>query len=84
MHTVAELAADPSRAGDDPTFDPRAELVAECVRAVQNHADAAAGHWGSSRSELAQRRILDALCLFHLQAVRVDDIEADIRRLART
>ncbi len=65
-------------------FDARAETVAELVRAVQHRADATAGRWGSSRAGLAQRRVLDALCLYHLQAVRPDEVEADIRRLALT
>lgn len=83
VHTVAELAADPHPDGNDASFDARAETVAELVRAVQGRADAAAGRWGSSRCGLAQRRVLDALCLYHLQAVRPDEVEADIRKIAR-
>lgn len=82
VHTVAELAADPHQDGTDASFDVRAETVAELVRAVQGRADATGGRWGNSRVGLAQRRVLDALCLYHLQAVRPDDVEADIRRLA--
>ena len=70
------------RAGDDPTFDTRAEVVAAVVQAVQQRADAAPGRWGASRAALAQRRVLDAVCRFHLDAVRHDCVEADVRRLA--
>ncbi|MBK8462885.1 MAG: hypothetical protein IPL36_07620 [Nigerium sp.] len=83
VDTVAHLATDPHRA-DDESFDVRAETVAELVRSVQGRADATAGRWGSSRAGLAQRRVLDALGLYHLQAVRPIDVEADIRRLALT
>ena len=84
VHTVAELGADPHPDGNDPSFDARAEAVAELVRAVQGRADATAGRWGNSRAGLAQRRVLDALCLYHLHAVRPHEVEADIRRLALT
>ena len=82
VHTVAALQRDPERGGDDPTFDARAERVTALVRVVQSRADATPGRWGASRAGLAHRRVLDALCLYHLQAVRADDVEADIRRLA--
>ena len=85
VHTVAELAADPHHGWErSRRFDARAETVAELVRAVQARADATPGRWGNSRAGLAQRRVLDALCLYHLQAVRPDEVEADIRRLALT
>lgn len=83
VHTVANLDPDPAHAGDD-TFDSRAELVTAIVQHVQARADASAGRWGASRAGLAERRVLDALCLFHLQAVRTQDVEADIRRLGLT
>lgn len=84
VHAVARLASDPPQAVRDESFDVRAETVAELVRAVQRRADASAGRWGTSRAALAQRRVLDALCLYHLQSIRPDDVEADIRRLALT
>jgi hypothetical protein len=68
--------------GDDATFETRAELVAGLVEAVQRRADAVPGRWGASRAGLAQRRVLDAVCRLQLDAVRVDHVEADIRRLA--
>jgi hypothetical protein len=81
---VTTMAALPpgERDGDDPTFDTRAEVVAAIVQAVQQRADAAPGRWGASRATLAQRRVLDTLCRLHLDAVRADQVEADVRRLA--
>lgn len=84
VQTVAELTPDQPHARPDPSFEQRAELVAALVRTVQYRADATPGRWGCSRAGLGQRRILDALCLFHLQGVRVDEVEADIRRLGLT
>ena len=66
----------------DPTFDARAGAVADLVDAVQRRADLASGRWCSRRG-LAQRRVLDVLCLFHLHAVR-SEVEADVRRIALT
>jgi len=80
--TVADLAPGQPEEQTDASFDMRAEVVAAIVRTVQRRADATPGRWGGSRAGLAQRRILDALCLFHLQGVRADEVEADIRRLA--
>lgn len=78
---VRAMANAPSgRAGDDPTFDDRAELVAAVVRRVQARADAGPSRW-HGRLGLAHRKVLDTVCLFALQAVRVD-VEADVRRLA--
>lgn len=82
VHAVAALA--PGQQGVDATFEARAEVVTGIVRAVQRRADATPGRWGRSRAGLAQRRVLDALCLFHLQGVRADEVEADIRRLGLT
>lgn len=64
--------------GSDPTFDRRAHDVAMLVDHVQTRADASLGRWEARPSE---RRVLDALCLLIVSAVRVH-IEADIRRLA--
>ena len=83
VHAMAAVAPASTHAGD-PTFEARAELVTAIVRTVQRRADAVPGRWGRSRAGLAQRRVLDALCLFHLQGVRMDEVEADIRRLALT
>lgn len=71
-------------ARSDSSFDGRAELVTEVVRVVQARADCTPGRWGGTRAGLVHRRVLDALCLYHLQAVRADAVEADIRRLALT
>lgn len=82
VHAMAALAR--SQEGTDASFDTRAEVVTGIVRTVQRRADATPGRWGRSRAGLAQRRVLDALSLFHLQGVRADEVEADIRRLALT
>ncbi len=84
VQAMADLAPGEPHQGTDATFDSRAETITALVRTVQLCADAAPVRWGRSRAGLAQRRILDALCLFHLQAVRADEVEADIRRLALT
>lgn len=84
VHAIAELGRGQAFEGADVSFDTRAEVVTELVRSVQRRADATGGRWGRSRACLAQRRVLDALCLFHLQGVRPDEVEADIRRLALT
>lgn len=84
VQTVSNLAPGQPQEHTDGSFNLRAEVVAAIVRTVQRRADATPGRWGRSRSGLAQRRILDALCLFHLQGVRADEVEADIRRLALT
>ncbi len=84
VRTVAELAPGQPEECTDASFELRAEVVAAIARAVQRRADATPGRWGRSRAGLAQRRVLDALCLFHLQGVRADEVEADIRRLALT
>jgi len=81
VQAMASATAEPAWVGEDSTFDGRAEVVAAVVRAVQGRADATPGRW-RGRGGLAQRRVLDALCAFQLQAVRPDDVEADIRRLA--
>jgi len=82
VHAVAALA--PGHEGTDASFEARAAVVTGIVRTVQRRADATPGRWGRSHAGLAQRRVLDALCLFHLQGVRADEVEADIRRLALT
>lgn len=82
VNAIADLA--PGQEGMDASFDTRAEVVTGIVRTVQRRADATPGRWGRSRAGLAQRRVLDALSLFHLQGVRADEVEADIRRVALT
>lgn len=84
VQAVAQLGPGQASEGTDKSFDTRAEVVTELVRSVQRRADATGGRWGRSRACLAQRRVLDALCLFHLHGVRADEVEADIRRLALT
>ena len=82
---VSAMATAPARQslGVDATFDARAEVVTAVIRRVQGRADAVPGRWADRRG-LSQRRVLDALCLFHVQGVRVDEVEADIRRLSLT
>lgn len=77
---VRFVATHARQAGDDPTFDPRAEAIAATVDQVQRRADAAPGRWTRGGGP-ADRRVLDALCLLALQAVSAA-VEADVRRLA--
>lgn len=77
---VSYVATTGHRAGDDPTFDARADAIARLVRDVQSRADVAAGRW-TQGSGPADRRVLDVLCVLALQAIR-DSVEADTRRLA--
>jgi hypothetical protein len=79
---VAQVAASPVKVTDDATFDRRAAVGAHVVQQVQDRADRSPGRW-ASQTGLADRRILDALCLFSLQAVK-GAVEADIRRLGMT
>lgn len=83
VHAMATAPTRVGPVGDDATFDGRAETVNAIVRTAQARADATPGRW-ADRTGLVQRRVLDALCLFHLQAVHPDSVEADIRRLALT
>lgn len=77
---VRRVATTPRQVGEDPTFEPRAQAIAEHVDQVQTRADASVGRWtrGGGPSD---RRILDTLCLLALQAVSAS-VEADTRRLA--
>ncbi|MFT8395942.1 hypothetical protein [Propionibacterium sp.] len=77
---VRWVATHERQAGDDPTFDPRAEQIAATVEAVQRRADASPGRWTRGGGP-ADRRVLDALCLLALQAM-TPAVEADTRRLA--
>jgi hypothetical protein len=73
------VAATTRQIGDDPTFDTRAGDIADLARNLQMRADASPGRWAHGGGP-ADRRVLDVLCIFALQAVRAD-VEADIRRL---
>lgn len=77
---VQFVAATPRQIGADPTFDGRAAAIAADVDALQQRADTSAGRWAYGGGP-ADRRVLDALCLLALQAVRAS-VEADTRRLA--
>ena len=74
------VATHERRSGDDPSFDPRAEAIAQVVEHVQRRADAAPGRWTRGGGP-ADRRILDTLCHLALQAMSTA-VEADTRRLA--
>lgn len=76
---VMFVASHPLNSGDDPDFEVRLDRVTEMVQIVQGAADASPGRWRGAG--LAHRLVLDAVCLFMLQAVR-DDVEVDVRRLA--
>lgn len=77
---VKHVATTPRQIGDDPTFDARADVIAQHVRSIQTRADAATGRWASGGGP-SDRRVLDVLCVLALQAL-TDVVEADIRRLA--
>jgi len=77
---VRHVAATPRQIGDDPTFDPRADALADIVENVQTRADAAPGRWSAGGGP-ADRRVLDVLCLLALQGLTAD-VEADTRRVA--
>ena len=77
---VRHVAATPRQVGDDPTFDPRADALADIVEDVQARADAAPGRWSSGGGP-ADRRVLDVLCLLALQGLTAD-VDADTRRVA--
>jgi hypothetical protein len=74
------VATHERRSGDDPSFDPRAEAIAQAVEHVQRRSDAAPGRWTRGGGP-ADRRILDTLCHLALQAMSTA-VEADTRRLA--
>lgn len=77
---VKHVASSPRQIGNDPTFDARADAIAERVRGVQGRADASVGRWSTGGGP-ADRRVLDGLCILALQALSAT-VEADIRRLA--
>ncbi len=77
---VRWVAAHPRASNlEDPTFEPRAAALADLVEQTQTRADAAPGRWAGPGGP-ADRRVLDALCVLVLHAVR-PVVEADIRRL---
>lgn len=79
---VRWVAAHPNQPGTDPTFSPRAFAVTSIVERVQSRADAACGRWSHGGGP-ADRRVLDAVCLWATQAIQ-PGVQADIRRLATT
>lgn len=77
-------------AGDDEEFVARAFAVSAAVAACQERADALPGRWGldaasraqrASQGRYSHRAVLDAVCLYLVQAAR-DDVEVDVRRLS--
>jgi hypothetical protein len=77
---VQHVASRDKRTGDDPTFDGRANGIANHVQQIQERARASAGRWLHGGGP-ADRRVLDALCLLALKSLSAT-VEADIRRLA--
>ncbi|MBO0871773.1 MAG: hypothetical protein J2P19_00110 [Pseudonocardia sp.] len=69
----------PSIDDGDRDFVTRAEAAVVLVAAVQARADASPGRWAQGGGP-ADRRVLDALCHLHLDAV-ADQVAIDIRRL---
>ena len=85
---VAYVSANPAAADSDPTFPTRVAEVAAAIDRVQERADLTTGLWGGSRGQgvtgrgsLVFRAVLDALCVYMLQAASTE-VEADTRRLA--
>lgn len=88
---VRYVAAHPiDRDGADPEFPARQLAVVQAVERAQERADALPGLWGADRASRSARQrtgthstraVLDALCLYLLQAVSYV-VEADIRRLS--
>lgn len=78
--TVAFAAANPTHAGDDPTFEPRCAAIVDAIAAAQRRADASPGRWARPGGP-ADRRVLDVACAQMLAAISCD-IELDTRRLA--
>ncbi|WP_430648126.1 hypothetical protein [Agromyces sp. GXS1127] len=75
---------------DDPGFVDRASAVSRAVGACQALADTNPGRWGLDGASRAQRgaqgrpshrAVLDAVCLYLVQAAR-SDVEVDTRRLS--
>lgn len=76
--------------GDDEEFVERAIAASAAVAACQERADASPGRWGldaasraqrASQGRYSHRAVLDAACLYLVQAAR-SDVEVDIRRLS--
>lgn len=80
LKAVQHVASRDKRTGDDPTFDGRADAIAEQVQQIQDRSRASAGRWRDGGGP-ADRRVLDALCLLALKSLSAT-VEADIRRLA--
>jgi len=80
---VRWVAAHPRASNlEDPTFEPRAAVLAVLIEKTQTRANAAAGRWTGPGGP-ADRRVLDALCVLVLHAMN-PVVEADIRRLGLT
>lgn len=62
----------------DPSFEGRAHTLSTAVDAVLRASTASPGMWANRP---ARRSVLEAICLYVLQAVR-PDVEADTRRLS--
>ncbi len=90
-HAVTYVAANPSTGdGSDDGFLARCATTVEAVDAAQARADAMPGLWGGDRASSSQRSrtgthstraVLDALCLYMVQAVQLT-VEADVRRIS--
>lgn len=80
LKAVQHVAGRDGRTGEDPTFDGRADAIADQVAWIQARARAAGGRWVDHGGP-ADRRVLNALCLLALRALS-GTVEADIRRLA--
>jgi hypothetical protein len=82
------VSVNPAAADSDPTFPTRVEGVVAAIDRIQERANLTTGLWGGSRGRgvtgrgsLVFRAVLDALCVYMLQAASTE-VEADTRRLA--
>ncbi|WP_394255427.1 hypothetical protein [Pseudoclavibacter helvolus] len=90
-HAVTYVAANPTTGdGNDDDFLSRCAVTVEAVDAVQARVNAMPGLWGGDRASSASRTrtgthstraVLDALCLYMVQAVQLT-VEADVRRIS--
>ncbi|WP_167349128.1 hypothetical protein [Pseudoclavibacter helvolus] len=90
-HAVTYVAANPSAGdGTDEGFLARCAVTVAAVDAVQARANAMPGLWGGDRASSSRRSssgthstraVLDALCLYMVQAAQLT-VEADVRRIS--
>ncbi|PRB66720.1 hypothetical protein CQ011_17485 [Arthrobacter sp. MYb213] len=85
LKATTKVCSEGAITGHDPEFEQRKERIHHLASVVQQRADASVGRWDPTHHKggPTDRRVLDALSLWTLQAIQ-PEIEADIRRLALT